>query len=148
MNKTIAVVVAVVVVLGAAYYLSVGIPTTTMPVTTEQGAQETRDPMMAGMWKSQTDEKFTREIKVDGVMIDRYEGDVSAGINGEWSVVDPAKEIALADRAGALAATTVIKIVWEGGVETTYFAVNKLDEKSMTITDLSGRGGVTIFSKT
>lgn len=125
------------------------------PVAVEQGAPEQTgevkenvgDPMMSGLWQSNTDAKFTREIRPDGVMIDRYEGDMGAGTGGEWSVVDPAQETPLAGIAANYAGMTVIKVVWDGGVETTYFAVNKLDEKSLTTTDLSGRGAVTVYTK-
>ncbi len=102
---------------------------------------------MSGLWQSTIDAKFTREIRPDGVMIDRYEGDMGAGTGGEWSVIDPEGEPVLKDRAGALSGMTVIKVVWDGGVETTYFAVNKLDEHSLTTTDLSGQGAVTVYTK-
>ena len=102
---------------------------------------------MSGTWESQTDEKFTREIRTDGILIDRYEGDASAGLNGEWSVVDPTKEGVLSSIASNLTGMTVIKVVWEGGIETTYFSINSLTEDSMTITALSGTGSITTFVK-
>lgn len=125
---------------------------TTEQAQTEQTAPTTQnenvgDPKMHGMWQSNTDAKFTREIRPDGVMIDRYEGDTGAGTGGEWSVVDPALEASLANRTSTLSGVTVIKVVWDGGVETTYFSVNKLDERNMTTTDLSGRGSVTVYTK-
>jgi hypothetical protein len=118
--------------------------------TQQEGAptsEMARDPRMAGTWQSQTDPKFTREFRADGVVVDRYEGEASAGVNGSWEVVDPAKEALLVARAPALSGVTVIKMVWENGVEVTYLIVNTLDDKSMTTTDVSGSGSVTVFSK-
>ncbi len=152
MNTTIAWVVGVIVVLGAGWYLLMGMPD---QQAAEQGAPEPNgqqfenigDPEMLGTWKSSSDTKFTREFRSDGVIYDRYEGDATAGMGGSWAVVDPAQEAPLASLAASLAATTVIKATWNDGADVTYFSVNKLDEKSMTITDLSGRGGVTVFAK-
>jgi hypothetical protein len=115
--------------------------------TATSTAAGSSDPVLAGTWKSNTDAKFTREFRTDGVVIDRYEGEASAGINGSWEVVDPSKEAVLAARASALAGMTVIKMVWENGVEVTYMAINKLDGKSMTTTDLTGAGSVTTYIK-
>ncbi len=154
MNAATGWIVAAVVIIaaGAFYFWS---SKTEAPAMAETGMQQQAaatqenagDPAMSGMWQSNTDAKFTREIRPDGVMIDRYEGDMGAGTGGEWSVVDPAKESVISDRAAALSGMTVIKVVWDGGVETTYFAVNKLDGKSMTTTDISGRGAVTVYTK-
>ncbi len=147
------IVAAVVVIAAGGFYFwptLMQAPATTpeeVATTTPAAGDSTRDPMMSGTWKSNTDAKFTREFRNDGVVIDRYEGDVGAGVGGSWEVVDPAKESALLSRATALAATTVIKMTWENGVEVTYMAVNKLEDKSMTTTDLSGTGKVTVFTK-
>lgn len=122
--------------------------TSSMEQTSQTQNEETyRDPMMSGTWRSNTDAKFTREMRQDGVIIDRYEGEASAGINGTWSVVDPGTEVGLTVPAESLQGMTVIKVVWEGGVETTYFAVNALSETSLTTTDLSGRSAVTVYTK-
>lgn len=104
---------------------------------------------MPGTWQSTTDTKFTREISA-GVIVDRYVGDMGAGTGGSWSIVDPAKEEALKSRAAALGGATVVKVVWGNGsdpIDTTYFSVNTVDETSMTTTDLSGRGEVTIWTR-
>jgi len=147
------VVAAIAIVIGGYYFWSQSkeVPAPAAETGTEQQTPVTQntagDPRMAGLWQSTTDVKFTREIRADGVMIDRYVGDVGAGVGGQWSVVDPTKETVLASRAEALGGMTVIKVVWEGGVETTYFSVNKLADTSMTTTDLTGRGAVTIYNK-
>lgn len=114
---------------------------------TSEVSQGTLAAQMSGTWKSDQDGKFTREIRQDGVMIDRYEGDATAGVNGEWTVVNPALESALADVDGGFSDVSVIKVSWEGGAEVTFFAINALEANKMTITDLSGRGGVTTFTK-
>ena len=155
MNTRTAWIVAIVIAGGiAAYFLwpmieqGISLQTSTEEEqTSETGDEASRDPLMSGTWQSDTDAKFTREIRQDGVIIDRYEGDASAGINGEWNVTDPATEPALATLVGSLVGITVIKVEWEGGVEVTYFAINSLSKASMTITDLSGRGSITTFTK-
>lgn len=152
------IVAAVVIVAAGAFYFWPNLSKAPATTDTEQTATTTsqtqatstqtlRDPMMSGTWQSNSDAKFTREFRADGVVYDRYKGDATAGVGGSWEVVDPAKESALLARATALAGVTVIKAMWEDGAVVTYFSINKLDEKSMTITDLSGRGGVTVFTK-
>ncbi len=107
----------------------------------------TTETMMLGTWKSSSDPKFTREIRGDGVIIDRYEGDASAGVNGSWKIV-PASEVNLPGIAPAsLTSKTVIQAEWEGGVEITYFTISTVTANSLTITDLSGRGEVTTFTR-
>jgi hypothetical protein len=104
--------------------------------TTEQSQdQGTRLRSPVGIWQSTTGEKFTREIRADGVITDRYEGDTSAGINGQWKIVSTDES------AGPM----VIEVSWENGVETTSFVVNSLDDDSMTTTELTGQQLVTTF---
>ena len=152
---------AVVVALAAvAFYFVPSVREAVLPTQTAQNAEPQApeqtgpvkenigDPKMSGLWQSQTDLKFTREIRPDGVMIDRYKGDTSAGAGGEWSTSDAAgAAVAGIKLAANLSGLPIIKVVWEGGVETTFFAVNKLDDNSMTTTDLSGKGSVTIYKK-
>lgn len=148
------IVAAVVVVAAGTFYFWPTLMQAPGPQNTEQNATSTSEAagkplaeQMSGNWKSNADAKFTREIRQDGVMIDRYEGDASAGINGSWSVVNPAQEEMLSSIAGSLGNVSVIKVVWEGGVETTYFKIDALSDASMAITDLSGAGGATVFMK-
>ncbi len=151
-GKILWLVVAVVVIAAAGFYFWPRI--SRAPASTDQqvgaASQNTvsldRDPRMSGMWQSTTDAKFTREIRADGVMIDHYVGDTTPGIPGEWSVVDPSKEDAVKTKAQSFPGKTIIKVVWEGGSETTYFAVNFIDERSMTTTDLTGKGEVTTYT--
>lgn len=159
--KTLGILIAVIVLAGAGYYVwsnqeaSMAADDASRVAANSQAAQnnvsdtggaENREAAMAGTWRSNTDAKFTREIRADGTMIDRYEGDTSAGVNGEWSIVDPTKE-SLGVPASSLTGTTVVKIEWEGGVEVTYFAINSLTNSALRITDLTGRGEVTTFTK-
>ncbi len=144
------IVAAVVIIAAAVFYFWPSIsaaPATSGQATTTPQATEQSSKDVSGTWRSQTDAKFTREIRTDGVIIDRYEGDTTAGVNGEWVVVDAATETGLTTPATSLAGLTVIKVVWEGGVETTYFAINSVDEKTLTTTDLTGKGEVTIYSR-
>lgn len=143
------VVAAVVVVLGAAYYF---LPMMQATAPAEEGAptnagSQTEDPSVQGTWRSQTDAKFTREMRQDGVIIDRYEGDPTPGINGSWEVVDPRSATGLIVPVASLAGMTVIKASWENDSVVTYFAVNAISETAMTITDLSGNGEVTTFTR-
>lgn len=114
----------------------------------QQQAAPTSNADMPGTWRSDRDAKFTREIRADGTVIDRYEGESSAGVNGQWSTVaDVSAETSLTVPPASVAGLTIVKVVWEGGVETTYFAINKLEAGTMTTTDLTGRGEVTIWTR-
>lgn len=160
-SKAVVGIVVVIAVAVAAYYFlpkNASAPISEEQAYTEQQTQNnaqgtsevsegTLAARMSGTWKSDTDGKFTREIRADGVMIDRYEGEPTAGINGEWFVVNPSMESALSSIAATLTGVSVIKVSWEGGAEVTFFSINSLNANTMTITDLSGRGGVTVFSK-
>lgn len=152
MAKAVAVVAAIVVIAGAVYYVWPMMPAQApAPASPAQDTSEPADEplaqQMSGTWRSQTDAKFTREMRQDGVIIDRYEGDASAGVNGSWSIVNPAMEPALAARAAALADLSVVKASWENDSVVTYFALNSIGANTMTITDLSGRGEVTTFTR-
>lgn len=117
--------------------------------TTASGAQQGVDrAQMTGTWRSTTDSKFTREFRADGVIYDRYEGDAIAGTGGSWSVVlDASRETGLTVPAANLIGKTVIKAEWEDGSLITYFTVDALSGTSMTTTDLTGNGKVTIYTK-
>lgn len=57
-------------------------------VLVESVDKETTPPSpaeaMVGVWQSVQDSKFTREFQEDGTVIDRYEGDDSATVEGSW----------------------------------------------------------------
>lgn len=147
------VVAAIVIIAAGVFYFWPQImkaPVTNAPQTAEQTGQieQTQNPDMPGTWRSDRDAKFTREIRTDGTIIDRYEGEPTAGVNGQWSAVaDVSAETGITIPAAALAGKTVIKVVWEGGAETTYFAIDALAATTMTTTDLSGRGEVNTWTR-
>lgn len=149
------IVAALLLVLGGAYFLwyapaqesSVAVDQQNNQQASGTSEQTSGNPAFVGTWKSNSDAKFTREIRADGVIVDRYEGEPTAGLNGEWTAVNPAEESLLASQAAWLSGKSVLKVVWEGGVETTYFVVSDVSSTSLTTTDLSGRGAVTIYSK-
>lgn len=143
-------IVAALVVLAAGIFYFWPSITAAPAVTTseEQAAGSTSLTMnerMAGKWQSTTDAKFMREITANGVIVDRYEGDTTAGVNGEWSFASNAGgEITVPSQFKEL---PLVRVSWEGGVETTFFVINSIDEDTMTITDLTGQGEVTTFKK-
>lgn len=153
------VVAAVVIVAAGVFYFWPQLsqaPATQNSGTEQQGttdstsaAQRSSDvAALSGTWRSNTDAKFTREFRADGVIYDRYEGDASAGIGGSWGLVlDATKEPGLVASAASLIGKTVIKATWEDGAETTYFVVNSVSGTTLTTTDLSGNGKVTIYTK-
>ena len=153
MNKNIGWIVAVVVALAAITFyfwpqLSQAPAGQQTATTTPTSTGQSDTAQMAGTWRSTTDAKFTREFRADGVIYDRYEGDATAGVGGTWGVVlDPSREPMLAVLSASLAGKTVIKAVWEDGAETTFFTVDSVSNTSMTTTDLSGRGAVTVYTK-
>lgn len=145
------IVAAVVIIAAGAYYFnrekvpvtSDVIPEQQTTIVSEGSAAEE----MSGTWRSDTDAKFTREIRADGVIIDRYEGDATPGINGEWSIVNPAQEPAITDIAASFPNKTVVRAEWEGGVEVTYFVISEVTSTKLVTTDLSGTGSVTTYTK-
>ncbi len=150
MNGMAGWIVAVVVALGAVGFYFWPMLSKAPVVTEQSGTQQqaVTQPAMAGTWQSNSDPKFTREFRVDGVIYDSYAGDPTPGVGGSWGIVlDVSKESKLTVPAAALVGKTVIKATWENGAEVTYFSVDALSATSMTITDLSGAGGVTVFTK-
>lgn len=147
---------AVIIAAGAYYFMNKDV---VAPVATDQtqGTQQTQETSevsqgtaaetMSGTWQSDSDAKFTREIRADGVIIDRYEGDATPGVNGEWSIVNPAQEPAITAFAAAFPNKTVVKAEWEGGVEVTYFVISEVTGTKLVTTDLSGTGSVTSYTK-
>lgn len=112
----------------------------------EVGTEPTQNPDLSGTWRSTSDAKFTREIRTDGVIIDRYEGEASAGLNGSWKSI-AASELPASIPGTSFVEKTIIEVTWEGGVETTYFVVSDLTATSLTTTDLTGRGEVTTWTR-
>ncbi len=148
--------VAVVAVAAAAFYFWP--KDATAPLATTDGTQQTTqqaatngtvsmETQLSGTWRSNADGKFTREIRADGVIIDRYQGDATAGVNGQWKIVDLAKETNPSVPLASFPGKTVVKVEWEGGVETTYFVVTDLTSEILTTTDLTGRGDVTTYAR-
>ena len=145
------IVAAIVIIAAGVFYfwpqLSQAPATTGQTNTTQTSGTETSSKIV-GTWQSQTDAKFTREFRVDGVIYDRYEGDATPGIGGSWSIVlDVSRETGLTIPAASLTGKTVIKAVWEDGAETTYFTVDAVSGTSLTTTDLTGNGSVTVYTK-
>jgi hypothetical protein len=115
----------------------------------DTGGAETRltENDVAGTWRSTTDAKFTREIRTDGIITDRYEGDATAGESGGWQAVDLMTETVPGIPAASLAGKTVIKVTWGDGTEVTYFTIDSVTRTTLVTTDLSGRGAVTTYTR-
>jgi hypothetical protein len=56
-----------------------------------QIAEKPVELAILGTWRSADDPKFTREFTEDGKVIDRYEGDASADVEGRWYVTSTAE---------------------------------------------------------
>jgi hypothetical protein len=101
---------------------------------------------ITGVWKSTEDGKFTRTFTTDGKIMDFYEGDETAAVQGIWSIADKATKQFIGLPAESLAETTVIKVAFgEDGVM--YFGVDELTDTNLSLTNLSGRGNVLSFTK-
>lgn len=171
-SKTLIGAVAVVIVLGGAYYfwpeqswpkdvivsktndMKAGTSGTkpTGSANTQEGSESVklaRDPMMSGIWKSDTDPTFTREFRSDGVIVDRRVGGPVAGISGKWVPIDAFKEQALSSlqMQQRLSGKTVIKVVWDLDGKTTYFSVDILTATKLTTTDTASNGAMIAFTK-
>lgn len=108
-------------------------PTETVP--TPAMSNEAVSAGMTGTWKSSDDAKFTRTFAADGTVIDRYEGEESATLSGQWSVVDPTQESV---SLPVVKDAKVIKIQFPE--EALYFAVTSVSETELVMTYLSGNG--------
>lgn len=97
---------------------------------------------IVGMWQSTEDPKFTREIRNDGVAVDRYNGE--SGAEGLWMVFT--KEIPDQSFEGAIEDGAVYLSIALGEDEKYYFKVIKADGKSLELVYLD-RGGVLSFSR-
>lgn len=164
-------VVAVIVVLGGAYYFW---PEQTWPKdmmvsenkdtkntgstnTSSTGSTNTsggsasiklaNDPKMHGIWRSDADPKFTREFRNDGVIVDRRVGGTAAGISGKWMTIDAFKEEALKPIFQSISGKTVVKVVWDLDGKTTYFTVDNLSATKLQTTDTASNGAMTVFTK-
>jgi hypothetical protein len=164
--KWLAIILAVLLVGGTAYYFITPAPTrdsaeenaqedarvipgseADMNNVSDTGGTELTQNDVAGTWRSTTDAKFTREISTDGIITDRYEGDASAGMSGGWSAVDLMTETVPGIPAASLTGKTVIKVVWADGTDITYFTIDSVTDTTLVTTDLSGRGAVTTYTK-
>lgn len=89
-----------------------------------------------GMWKSSDDTKFTRSFSVDASVVDAYEGNDSATVEGRWAVFTapegepPPFQIP--------AGTIYLKI--SSVEEVLYFKVLKLDAETLELAYLDGNG--------
>ncbi len=119
----------------------------TNTTNTSESVKLARDPMMSGIWKSDADAKFTREFRSDGVIVDRHVGGASAGVSGKWVPIDAFKEKALAPIFQSISGKTVIKVTWDLDGKTTYFTVDSLTATKLTTTDTASNGAMTTFTK-
>lgn len=164
--KWLAIILAVVLLGGTAYYFLTPAP---MSETADQSAQEGSRVMagseaaqnnvsdtggteasnndIPGTWRSKTDAKFTRTFTTGGIVTDRYEGDASAGMSGGWTAVDVLTETVPGIPTASLTGKTVIKVAWGDGTDITYFTIDSVTDTTLVTTDLSGRGAVTTYTK-
>ncbi len=98
---------------------------------------------LAGTWQSTDDARFVRTFSGDGSVTDRYEGDASATVSGNWNVVeDPSREQAeLPDVSGM----RVIKVQFPE--EVMYFAILELSTTELSMSYLGGNGSTLSFRR-
>lgn len=97
---------------------------------------------LIGTWRSTEDSKFTREFRVDGSVIDKYEGDEKATSTGIWyHIIYPERESF--EFSGPIGAT-FIKLAFDG--EPFYFEVSDRTENSLTLIYLT-RGNLLHFTR-
>lgn len=89
-----------------------------------------------GMWQSIDDPKFTREIRNDGVVIDRYEGSSPDDTDGLWMVFT--KEIPDAAYAGTIEEGAVYLSIAMSESEKLYFKIVKADGNALELVFLDG----------
>lgn len=131
----IVVVLAIVVIGWWFWSRSTPAPVSPEPVPAPALSNESVSASMTGTWKSSDDTKFTRTFAADGTVTDRYEGEDSATISGQWSVIDPTQESV---SLPVVKDAKVIKIQFPE--EALYFAVTSVSETELVMTYLSGNG--------
>lgn len=95
-----------------------------------------------GMWQSSDDPRFTREIRNDGVVVDRYEGEEDS--DGLWMVFT--KEIPDTSFTGTIEAGAVYLSIAMSEDEKYYFQVMNADGQKLDLLYLD-RGGVLSFTR-
>lgn len=117
------------------------------PVTApyEQGSLSDAATVMSniiGMWQSDEDPKFTREIRNDGTVVDGYEGEEDS--DGLWMVFT--KEIPDTAYAGTIEDGAVYLSLAMSEEEKLYFKVVEADEDSLELIYLD-RGNTLSFHR-
>lgn len=145
---TIGVIVLIMAAAGT-YYLAGGgrerLPQGGAPMGKQVPGPENANGPITGVWRSDEDGRFTRELRADGVIVDRYAGDEGATATGSWQFVEPTQE-ELPMPADAFAGMRMIRAVFQDG-ETMRFAVAHLTETSLELINVDGRGNVLSFTK-
>ena len=91
---------------------------------------------LAGTWRSKEDARFVREFRADGSIEDRYEGDDSATVLGNWNIVtDLANE---QTNLPVVKDARVLKVQFPE--EVMYFAVTEVSATDLSLIYLSGNG--------
>lgn len=91
-----------------------------------------------GMWQSSDDPKFIREIRNDGVVIDRYEGSSPDDTDGLWMVFT--KEIPDAAYTGTIEEGAIYLSIAMSESEKLYFKIAKADGNALELVYLEGNG--------
>ncbi len=148
MRHLVLILIGLVVAGGLGYFIGYdhGFENSAVPASTfEKGSVSDAASTMAnviGLWRSNNDSKFTREIRNDGVVADRYEG--QADSDGLWMVFT--KDIPDTSFTGSLEDGAVYLSVAMGEDEKYYFKVSKADGQSLELVYLD-RGGVLSFTR-
>lgn len=100
--------------------------------------------MMIGTWQSTDDTRFTRELDADGTAIDRYDGDASATVPGNWTLFSG--DAVPADVGGHKFEPDGIYLEVQQNGDTLLFALTHADRASMQIVYLE-RGNKLSFTR-
>lgn len=116
-------------------------PQDTFEVNTVAKAASTMANVI-GMWRSNEDPKFSREIRNDGVVVDRYEGEADS--EGLWMIFT--KEIPDTSFTGTTEEGAVYLSIAMSEDEKYYFNVVNADGQKLDLIYLD-RGGVLSFTR-
>lgn len=138
------VILFVVVAAGIWYFAGRPANAPTMPAgEMMEGGEEAAEAAVVGTWRSKQDSKFTREFRADGTIVDRYEGDDSATIEGSWSMANPAA----VDIQGMEYDADAQLIMVNDPYESYLFKVNSVSETDLSLTYIGGAGGSLEFER-
>ena len=143
MKAIIWLIIILVIIAGAGYFLLPTEPTGEVPnpsASEEPARYASADAALVGVWQSTDDALYSREFATDGTVTERYEGDESATIVGTWETFTDTSN--LPEPLAGSAGVTFLRVVFEG--EAFYYSIADVSLSNLQLIYLD-RGGALNF---